>query len=209
MVSRLKKIAMDIGERDFAIAYINGEIFSARSHASCINEYLNVHSNDGLNSARFRPDMKLIDDIENIKNMDVIISPSEIEDLKIIKDNIEQLAFAHVVDGSNEDSGHWPEDGKHIYIEQNTLFNIDMDSVVNAIKQAYPDYNIYIEETEEKIARLKKNAEDSTNVAPNGIIWNDNIWDTYDLVNEDQKSTINREWLFDKPIDNAEWMLQN
>ena len=59
--------------------------------------------------------------------------------------------------------------------------------------------------------RLKKLAEDNSfNVNPNGIIWNDNIWDTYDDINNNTKSHLNREWEFEKNIDNMEWeLLQN
>ncbi|MNJ02212.1 hypothetical protein D3C73_1620970 [compost metagenome] len=49
---------------------------------------------------------------------------------------------------------------------------------------------------------------DSTYVSPNGVIWNDTIWDTYnsDVKN---KSSINREWKFEEPIDNTEWILRS
>lgn len=59
-----------------------------------------------------------------------------------------------------------------------------------------------------KISRLKKVALDSTYVAPNGVIWNDDIWDTYNNMNQKQKSNISREWKFEQPIDNPEWILR-
>ena len=59
------------------------------------------------------------------------------------------------------------------------------------------------------ISRLKKLSYDSTYVAPNGVIWNDDIWDTYDDYGlKQQKSNINREWKFEEPVDNQEWILQ-
>jgi hypothetical protein len=154
MKSRLKKLAMDFGDRDFAIAYINGEVFRSRTHANCINKYLMSKSISCLNAVRYRPDIKDIDKLDD-ENVDKILTQYDQEDLAIIRDNITQLAFAHAVDGSNEDSGHCEEDGKHIYIERDTLFNVDFNTVVNTIKQAYSEYTIYDEETETKVARLK------------------------------------------------------
>lgn len=376
MVNRLKKLAIDFSDRDFAIAYINGEIIESSTHANCINEYLISKSTGCLNAVRRRPEFSQIEILDS-KNVDELISECDQEDLEIIRDNIKQMAFAHSVDGSNENSGNWPEDGKLIYIEKDTLFNVSFDIVVNAIKERYPDYEIYVEGTNEKIAilkkkcyfndnnrdmalcyidgklitgkthaecidkylkqfnikledtycrpytddniqflsekeqkflddlesldydlteeqmnyymiirnkldnnflersemedynnvkdnikqlafahivseknaiyiddslinvdmktvgdvikleypqynvytnaeinsdcklvaRLKKKAFDNTGVSPNGIIWNDDIWDTYENINKQQKSTINREWTFEKPIDCQEWAL--
>ena len=58
------------------------------------------------------------------------------------------------------------------------------------------------------ISRLKKLADDSNNVMPNGVIWNDDIWDTYDDHIYKKKTNINREWTFEQPINNSEWNLQ-
>lgn len=150
MKSRLKKIAMDFGDRDFAIAYIDGEVIDGYTHVNCIEKYLMSKSKGCLNTGRRRPKVKLIDTPEFEE-----LWENDQEDLQTIKDNIKQLAFAHVADGSNENSGHYPEDGKHIYIERDTLHNVDFDTVVRTIKQTYPEYTIYDEETETKVARLK------------------------------------------------------
>jgi len=162
MDSRLKKIAMDFGDRDFAIAYINGEVFRARTHAACINKYLMSKSIECLNANRRRPDLSEINLLDN-EDVDELLTHHDQEDLQILKDNITQLGFAHAVDGSNEDSGNYEEDGKYIYVEQTTLYNVDFNTVVNAIKQSYPDYEIRIEETEEKVAKLKKASMDFDN----------------------------------------------
>ena len=58
------------------------------------------------------------------------------------------------------------------------------------------------------ISRLRKIADNSNNVQPNGVIWNDDIWDTYDDITKKQKTNINREWLFEYQMDNPEWSLQ-
>lgn len=158
-LAELKKTAMDFGDRDFAIAYINGEVFRARTHAACINKYLMSKSVECLNASRRRPDLGEINLLDSA-DVDELLTHHDQEDLAILRDNITQLGFAHAVDGSNEDSGYSEEDGKHIYVEQNTLYNVDFNTVVNTIKQIYPEYDIHVEETEEKVARLKKSAMD-------------------------------------------------
>jgi hypothetical protein len=145
MIGRLKKIARhDKSNRDFAIVYIDGEVIEAETHALCIDNYLNKKFNEHLDySLNTRPDLEYIDNIDD-KNSDFLY-PKEKEDLRKIRDNIKQIGFAHGVDNT-------------IYVEQNTLFNVDLNTVINAIKNKYPDFDIYNDETNEKLARLKKKA---------------------------------------------------
>ncbi len=124
-------------------------------------------------------------------------------------DNELKIAFAYMAEDNN------------IYLADDCLFNYnesDLSNIAQAIKQEFPNSNIYYDSTEhfdtelndehEQIARLKKVSEDSSNVMPNGVVWNDDIWDTYENNNKVQKSTINREWTFEKEIDNPEWIMQ-
>lgn len=59
-------------------------------------------------------------------------------------------------------------------------------------------------------SRLKKIANDSTYVAPNGIWFKDSWkWVENDPITKIKYHTnIDRKWLFDEPIDNMEWELQ-
>jgi UDP-N-acetyl-D-mannosaminuronic acid transferase (WecB/TagA/CpsF family) len=110
----------------------------------------------------------------------------------------------------------------NIYLADDFLYGYtksDLPQIAQDLKQKYPNSNIYYDSTShfdtklddqhEQVARLKRVAEDSCNVPPNGVIWNDDIWDTYDeSLIKNQKSNINREWLFEEPITNQEWNLQ-
>jgi hypothetical protein len=140
MTSRLKKLnRRDLDDRDCAVTYIDGEIIEDETHAGCINYYLQMHKNtNGLNDTVARPPK-----YDNY--YDYTSNGKDKEDEDIIEQNIKQLAFAHKCDEDNS-----------IYIEEFSLQNIDINTAANAFKEKYPDYTIYIDETDKKIARLKK-----------------------------------------------------
>jgi hypothetical protein len=112
----------------------------------------------------------------------------------------------------------------NIYLsDENPGYTVnDLSEIARKIKEKFPNSNIYIDNNPNfdttfndnlkqiaKVSRLRKIAEDSCNVEPNGVTWNDNLWDTYDnSLIQTQKSNINREWLFEQSIDNQEWNLQ-
>lgn len=191
----IKKISRDIMDRDEALVYIDGKILSDHTHAKCINKYLEQQCNTELYDQYSRP--------YELQGNSSDPFDYQLDDMQKIKDNIKQMAFAHITHKTYKEN----EEDNSIYIEKDTLFNIDIDTVINAMKIKYPNYNIYIDETNQKVARLKKLCYDSSNVAPNGIIWNDDIWDTYDTKKQ-YNTNIDRTWQFEKPIDNQEWNLQ-
>lgn len=60
-----------------------------------------------------------------------------------------------------------------------------------------------------KISRLKKLCHDDSNIRPCGIYFKDSWkWvDNDEITKEQYNVNINKEWTFQKPIDNAEWQL--
>jgi hypothetical protein len=65
------------------------------------------------------------------------------------------IAFAHRYDEDSDNGEH-----RGIYIEANTLFNVDMNTIVQAMKSKFPDYDIYEANSDshdgKKVARLRK-----------------------------------------------------
>jgi hypothetical protein len=142
-VARLKKLATDIEDRDFegAIVYIDGEVYTARTHATAIDNYIYQKFNQELSNTWSRPNLK--------DNDNSFLSEERIKDKEIIKNNIKQLGFAHKVSKIPDVEG----DVDIIFVEQNSLYNVDINIVANAIKNKYPDFEIYIDETDEKVAK--------------------------------------------------------
>lgn len=70
----------DIGDRQFALCYINGEIYFGKTHAECINEYLQKNFNDGLSNIWNRPNIIKDGLAEYIKECAFahLINPSQI-----------------------------------------------------------------------------------------------------------------------------------
>ena len=136
-MSRLRKISMDIGDRDYngTMVYINGLIYKDISHGMAINEYLKDNTDYSLNEDYLRP-IGFAPDDKRLPN------DSNKEDIETINDNIYEMAFAHMSSPENA-----------IYIERDTLQNVDINTVAKALKTEYPNYNIYVEETRKKIAR--------------------------------------------------------
>jgi hypothetical protein len=142
-MSRLRKIATDIEDRDFegAIVYIDGEIYTGRTHATAINNYIQEKFDYELSNTWCRPNLK--------NNDNSFLSDERIKDKEIIRDNIKQLGFAHKISKLPDVEG----DENIILVEQDSLYNVDLNTVANAIKNKYPDFDIYIDETDEKVAR--------------------------------------------------------
>lgn len=125
MLKRLVKKSeqLDIYNRDSAIAYINGQVFLGETHAECVGMYLDTtDSTKDLDSYRNRPNA------EQLQQVDV-----------------ERTAFAHVLEREKpidrDESIILPAG---IYIESVTLMNVTIDEVKDAIKQAYPQYDVYV-----------------------------------------------------------------
>jgi hypothetical protein len=150
IISRLKKIAFhDVSDRDYALAYIDGEIVEAETHAECVSIYLEDEFNLSLNEEQIRPNVQI--------EVDDAWDDSQAQDLQNIYDNIKQICFGHV-DNKN----------KIIYLEPDGL-NIsanDLTTIGPKIKEKYPDFNIVIDnaanENFQQVARLKKKSEHDT-----------------------------------------------
>ena len=152
-INKLKIARTDIQDRDDngAIVYINGEIYEANTHAQAINNYLKDHYKDlELNEKWYRP----ITDPEKINDD---LHYSLIDDFETLEKSVESLAFAHK-DSTNYNGYN---NNKTIYLETDTLQNVDANTVINKLKEVYPDYVVIDDVNGEKIAkvsRLKKNA---------------------------------------------------
>lgn len=150
IASIIKQSSHDIDDRKFAIAVIDGEVYTADTHGEAIDQYLKEKAGKSLSDTYARPPIairELPDATDNeIKNMD-----SEMQDMYNIDRNINKMAFAHFVD-NNE-----------IYIESYSLYNMTLDEAVKAIKTKYPDaeyYNddVYLAEddTYERLAKVSR-----------------------------------------------------
>jgi hypothetical protein len=139
--------------RDMAMCYIDGEIVFGKTHALCIDHYLNEFCNASLDELHFRPDTdetlqyrtkeeeEFIDSLTEApvgKELEKYLKIVEKnlredgEDAKTIKDNIKQIAFGHL-------------DKKSIYLEEESAIDVDMNIVAIAIKNKYPNYDVYID----------------------------------------------------------------
>lgn len=126
---RLKKIiARDILDRDCAVCYIDGEFIEGNAHHLCIKKYVKRHC-------------------ENENDIDCIES---------CKSNIKQMAFAHLLYSYTDNEDSYYNVKGCIYIEQNSLVNIDMNTASQLFKKQYPEYDICIDETDEKLAKQRR-----------------------------------------------------
>lgn len=113
---------LDIFNRDEAVAYINGFVFSAETHAECVGLYLDeVDSDKDLDNYRQRPSESQLQQVE-----------------------VDKFAFAHLLEREKEID----REGKvtlqaGIYIELSTLINVSVDEARDAIKQSFPQYDVF------------------------------------------------------------------
>lgn len=138
-----KAETLDIYNRDAAIAYINGRVFLAETHAECVGMYLDeVNSDKDLNNYRYRPSEEQLEEVD-----------------------VNRTAFAHLLERSKPiDANDFITLSAGVYVELQTLMNVTIDEVKNAIKQAYPQYDIFeidgditSSDDVEKIAALLRN----------------------------------------------------
>ena len=113
----------DIMNRNAAVLYIDGEILEGETHANIITKYLNERGLGGLYNKWHRPG--LFDDPNDL-------TENGKKDVEKVKENINSMAYAHRVDKENG-----------IFIDTSKLYNIDLNTVVNALKNEYKNYDIY------------------------------------------------------------------
>lgn len=132
----------DVENRDFAICYLDGEIVEGNTHSEAIDIYLQEKYNQVLKTTDIvmRPPLHVSEDLLNEDDKEL---------MEQIRDNIKQIGFAHVV-----------EDENAIYVEDDSLLNVDINTVAQAIKAKYPNYDVYddkaFDEHEHKKVAKKK-----------------------------------------------------
>ena len=129
---RLIKASHDLYNRDKAILYIDGKIYIDNAHGDALKKYVE----------------------ENIK--DGVTRDDELDDWNYTLDNnpiLDELpmAFAHFVENPID------KEKPGIYIEPHTE-NCDLQVAIDAIKQKFPEYDIYNDRSYEKVASLNKDA---------------------------------------------------
>lgn len=144
----------DLGNREMAICYINGELYEGNTHAEAINDFL-IANNKELNDKYGRPLVEYLsdDDFNDLLGYFIYdgryeINEEDIDDLETIKESINSLAFAHLMYDYT------------IRLETNTLYNCNINDVALTLKQEYPDYDILDDcSINEKKIAIFKNAE--------------------------------------------------
>lgn len=174
---RLKTSKHGIENRDDAILYINGEVLEGQNHPNLVTEYLEENQDyekfikywcneNDPNHEKYSED-----DIENLISntyMDGIL-PNEIgrcmTEYNRQNNNSESfdlpMAFAH-------------KSGNNIFLETNSLNKVDKNTVVAAIKNEYPNYNIYdddsVNEYNDDLQDYKKIANRKENIHVKNIL---------------------------------------
>jgi len=183
----------DVLTRDYAVLYIDGKLIISRgTHSEMINEYLNEKQEIELEDNYYRPNgfnRRLNQNEEEIDN-----------DTKTIQNNVSSLAFIHLV-------------GEDFYIETKSLFNVDLNTVVNKIKSEFPESNIYDDDDDEykKLAKKTLLSRHSVEIRQQAIVYIDgllitgkNHTDAIDDFNKqaiEKKKEIIRNYCFNKQID--------
>lgn len=132
-MKRLKKAQHDIGNRSYAICFIDDQIYTGHTHNQIINDYLKMLKQNELHNIWTRPiiDKNLAE--EYAKDYGEYYY---VDDYEKITNTINKLAFGHVV-----------EEDKAVYIEEISLQNVDLDTVAKYVKKIFPDYEIYNDDT--------------------------------------------------------------
>lgn len=177
---RKKCASHGIWERDMALCYIDGEILTGENHPIIIKEFLANKQEIGIKilhdyfekypeSYDLEEQEEIYDEFELNGTMPsrILSQYSEFKRVKGIFNSLNDLplAFAHIVNRE-----------KAIYVESKSLQNVDINTVANAIKALYPEFNIYDDDSAEindlssdykkiasKIALFRKAIHDASN----------------------------------------------
>ena len=180
--NRLIQSYYDIDTRDAAITYIDGEILEGNTHANTISRYLNDHGWGQLNDQQHRPG--LWDNYSDLLNKDI-------KDVELVKNNINSIAYAHRVDKKNG-----------IFLDTSKLYNVDLNTVVSALKNKYKGYDIYDDNSYNyETLKFKQIAQKRLIKSEpyNGTKHNDNYYECY-------KNPTFKEW--EITIENDNWANQ-
>ena len=128
---RLIKASHDIYNRNKAILYIDGEVYTDHAHGDALRQYVDEYMPYAITRDGEKDDWNFL-----INNNPIL------EKLP--------MGFAHLVENPVD------KEKPGIYVEPFTE-NCDLQTVINAIKQKFPDMDIYDdEEYGKKLARLNK-----------------------------------------------------
>lgn len=189
-----------INTREYAIVYIDGDVLIGENHPRLIQEWLEKHTNMEkiiTDFCRQQGDSK--EDIEYAIN-EYVQTGNIPEDLfeylgeynrqKVNLNNI-PYAFAHMTRSL---------DGKEIFIDTEFLSNVDLDTVVSAISNKYPDIPIFSDNNNDVLYvpdNMSKNKDDYIHLQQYIIIvrssfsgYNKNL---EDILNEDIQDALIRE----------------
>jgi hypothetical protein len=165
----IKKSKHGIENRDEALTYIDGEIYTGPNHPRMIDEFLKENKKQGR---------KIIEDFIGNFGLDD-------EEAQILLDKFEDLGRvpSNVLSAYNEFErssdyyqelgdvplgfGHIVEDDNAIYIEKDSIQNVDFNTIINEIKNNYPDYNVY---DDSSYSNYGGTPEDYTKVASKQLI---------------------------------------
>lgn len=108
----------DKDTRWLAILYVNGEFFESGTHSGCLKQFFDKNDIEYDGNVYFRKDVS-----QQINENDLI----------------QEYAFMHLVD---EENAQMMED-EGIYIETDTIYGIDLNSLIAKVKSHYSQYEIY------------------------------------------------------------------
>lgn len=163
-IKDMRKTAFrDDNTRDYAICYIDGKIVWGKTHANCVDNYLNQFFDVSLIEKHYRPDTdstiqyRTKEEEEYLDSLEVPLTEEQEEklleiekkelyedsvDAETIRNNIKQIAFGHV-----------DAQEKAIYLEEESAVGVDMQTFADAIKKESPQYTIYIDGITQKDCR--------------------------------------------------------
>lgn len=142
--SNIKTAYHDINDRDYAVLYIDGKFFENLTHNEALTDYTNsieirrMNNPDSLSREVFEEEFY---NNYKLKNVDYCC--------------LNKVLYDPILN----------EDVKRIFIDDNTITNISIDSLVNKIKSQYPGYDIYIDNDNigahnidkyKKVAKIKR-----------------------------------------------------
>lgn len=141
-----KLASHDTDTRTCALIYIDGKIYEGESHNDALQQYLNDNNIDRVNSEEGYNRNYMNSELN--KNNNLYNLPFACMH-KIDEDDYQQL-FMDYIDYEYGDYDEYMEEYPGDYIPQNAIFietdtmkNVELDSIVNKLKEQYPNYTIY------------------------------------------------------------------
>lgn len=122
---------VDIYNRESAIVVINGiEVLEYETHAAAVSGYLKSIGCKPLNDTYYRFSIFELNKVKQNPKAFYGKKDQETEDLINIAENIDSLAFAHLMDDYT------------IRLETDSLWNCNVNDIALILKETFPDYDI-------------------------------------------------------------------